>query len=165
MKILIPVIMLLFSQAVLAQERIVEEYPDIFARAAREHKSVFFIFSSDFCGWCRVFDNYHASPEVKKIVNKDYLFQTIDISDPESSERELWEHYSYEGVPAWMIFNSKKELLSDGRLENGEQIGYPLEPAGMDMYIDVIRKTSRHINKKQLLVLREKIVYFDEVTE
>jgi len=37
-----------------------------------------------------------------------------------------------------MIFSSKKELLSVGRLENGEPVGYPLEPAGMDVYIDAI---------------------------
>lgn len=164
MKMLIPVIMLLFSQAILSQERIVEEYPEIFVRATEERKSVFFIFSHEHCGWCRVFDNYHASPEVSEILNKDYLFLTIDITESEPAE-ELWKYYNFKGVPAWLIFNSKKELLSDGRLENGEQIGYPLEPAGMDMYIDVIRRTSRHINKKQLLVLREKIVYFDEVTE
>ena len=164
MKMLIPVIMLLFSQAILSQERIVEEYPEIFVRATEERKSVFFIFSHERCGWCRVFDNYHASPEVSEILNKDYLFLTIDITESEPA-KELWEHYNFMGVPAWMIFSSKKELLSDGRLENGEQIGYPLEQAGMDVYIDVIRRTSRHINKKQLLVLREKIVYFDEVTE
>lgn len=164
MKILIPVIMLMLSQAILSQERIVEEYPEIFVRATEERKCVFFIFSHERCGWCRVFDNYHASPEVKEILDKDYLFQTIDITDSEAAN-DLWEHYNFLGVPAWMIFSPKKELLSDGRLENGEQIGYPLEPPGMDVYIDAIRSSSRHINKKELGILREKIVYFDKVTE
>jgi hypothetical protein len=59
----------------------VDAYPELFARDAEERKSVFIIFSSEFCGWCRVFDMYHASPEVKRIQGKDYLFKTIDITD------------------------------------------------------------------------------------
>jgi len=156
-----PVLFLLLSQALLSQERIVEAYPEIFVRAAKEHKNVFFIFSHENCGWCRVFDKYHESPEVKEILEKDYLIEMIDITESESG-KELWEHYKFMGVPAWMIYSSDKELLSGGKKEDGEQVGYPLEPAGMDVYINAIRKSSRRINKKQLQVLREKIVYCDK---
>mgnify|MGYP001820151963 CR=1 FL=1 len=162
MKLLLPAIFLLLFHSLLSQERIVEEYPDIFVRAAEERKSVFFIFSSDFCGWCRVFEMYHASPEVKKILEKDYLFETIDITAPESESRDLWKHYEFIGIPAWLIFSSDKEMISDGRNEDGEPLGYPLSPGSMDAYIDAIKRSSRHIKKKQLLVLREKIVYCDE---
>lgn len=158
---MIPVLFLLLSQALLSQERIVEAYPEIFDRAAKERKNVFFIFSSDYCGWCRVFDKYHDLPEVKEILKKDYLFEMINISESESG-KELWEHYNYLGVPAWMIFSSNKKLVSNGKTENGEQIGYPLEPAGVDAYIDAIRRSSRHIKKKQLQLLCEKIVYCNE---
>ena len=85
----------------------------------------------------------------------------IDITESESG-KELWEHYNFMGVPAWMIYSSDKELLSVGKNEDGEQVGYPLEPAGMDVYINAIRKSSRRINKKQLQMLREKIVYCDK---
>ena len=164
MRLLIPALFLMVLQPIMSQERIVEEYPEVFVRATEEQSSVFFIFSHENCGWCRVYDRYHESLEVKEILDKDYLFQTIDITESESA-KELWEHYKFIGVPAWMIFSSKKELLSVGKDENGEQVGYPLEPAGMDVYIDAIRRSSRHINEQQLLVLREKIVYFDAVTE
>ena len=162
MKLLITALLVLVFHPLLSQDRIVEAYPEVFVRASEERKSVFFIFSSDYCGWCRVFDKYHATPEVKKILGKDYLFKIIDITDPESESRDLWEHYDFMGVPAWLIFSSDKEMISDGRTENGEQVGYPLSPASMDAYIDAIRSSSRHIKKKQLLVLREKIVYCDE---
>lgn len=164
MRLLIPALFLVALQTLMSQERIVEEYPEVFIRATQEQRSVFFIFSHERCGWCRVFDRYHESPEVKEILDKDYLFQTIDITESESA-KELWEHYKFIGVPAWMIFSSKKELLFVGKHENGEPVGYPLEPAGMDFYIDAIRGSSRHISEQQLLVLREKIVYFDAVTK
>ena len=164
MRLLIPALFLMVLQPIMSQERIVEEYPEVFIRATEEQRSVFFIFSHENCGWCRVFDRYHESPEVKEILDKDYLFQTIDITESESA-KELWEHYQFIGVPAWMIFSSKKELLSVGKDENGGQVGYPLEPPGMDVYIDAIRSSSRQINKKELGILREKIVYFDKVTE
>jgi len=161
MKLLIPALLLLIFHPLLSQDAIVEAYPEVFVRAAEERKSVFIIFSSDYCGWCRVFDKYHELPEVKEILEKDYLFEMINISESDSA-KELWEHYDFIGVPGWLIFSSDKVLLSVGKREDGEQVGYPLEPAGMDVYIEAVRKSSRHINKKKLQVLREKIVYCDE---
>jgi hypothetical protein len=161
MKALLMVLFLLVFQTVRSQERLVEEFPDVFVTATEEQKSVIFIFDHPNCGWCRLFDNYHALPEVKEILDPEYLIQKIDISESETA-MSLFEHYKFFGVPAWRIFSSDKELLSDGRLENGELVGYPLEPANMDFYIDAIRRTSRHIKKRQLLVLREKLVYCDE---
>ena len=161
MRVIFGLLFFLVFQAVCSQDKLVEEFPQVFALAAEEHKSVMIIFDHPNCGWCRVFDNYHASPEVKEILDQDYLIEKIDISESESGKK-LWEHYNFVGVPAWRIYSSDKELISDGREENGEQVGYPLEPAGMDVYIEAIRKSSRHINKRQLGVLREKIVYCDE---
>ncbi len=162
MKLLIAVLLLLVVYQLQSQDRIVEAYPELFVTAAEERKNVFIIFSSDYCGWCRVFDRYHESPEVKSILEKRYLFQIIDITDPESESRELWKHYDFMGVPAWLIFSYNKELLFNGKLDDGEQVGYPLTQPGQDFYIEAVRKSSRHISKKQLLVLREKIVYCDE---
>ncbi len=161
MKLLFPALFLLFSQAMLSQDWLVEAYPEIFERAAREQKNVFFIFNHENCGWCRVFDRYHEQPEVKEILEKNYLFEVIDITDSEPGKK-LWEHYGFKGGPAWLIYSSDKELLYTGKMEDGEQVGYPLEPDGMDVYINAIRNSSRHINKKQLRVLRKKIVYCDK---
>ncbi len=161
MRVLYGLLFFLLFLPVWSQDKIVEEFPEVFVRAAEEQKSVIFIFDHPNCGWCRVFDNYHASPEVKEILDPEYLIQKIDISESESG-KELWEHYNFVEVPAWRIYSSDKELISDGREENGEQIGYPLSPDSMDAYIKVIKDSSRHINKKQLDVLREKIVYCDE---
>lgn len=162
MKLLIPALLLLVFNPLLSQDRIVETYPEIFVRATEERKRVFVIFSSEYCGWCRVFDMYHASPEVKEILEKDYLFKTIDITDPESESRDLWKHYDFIGVPAWLIYSADKEILCNGKLDDGEQVGYPLSQPGQDFYLDAIKSNSRHIRKKHLVVLREKIVYCDE---
>jgi len=161
MKRVFPVLFLFLSQALLSQERIEDVYRDVFLRAGKEHKSVIFIFSHENCGWCRVFDRYHELPEVKKILEKNYLIEIIDITDSESNKK-LWEQYKYIGVPAWIIYRSDQELISDGKKEDGEQVGYPLEPDGMDVYISAIRNSSRRISEKQLQVLREKIVYCDK---
>lgn len=162
MKLLITALFLLVFHPYQSQDRIVELYPELFVKAAEERKNVFVIFSSDYCGWCRVFDMYHATSEVKEILDKNYLFMTIDISDPESESRDLWKHYDFMGVPAWLIYSSNKELLINGKLDDGEQVGYPLSQPGQDFYIEAIRRSSRHIKRKQLQVLRERIVYCDE---
>jgi hypothetical protein len=160
MKLLIPALLMLISQALLSQEKIVEDYPEVFIRAAKEQKSVIFIFCHQNCGWCRLFDKYHASPEVKDILDKEFLIWKIDISKSESALM-LFEYYKLPGVPAWMIFNSNSELKSDGKYENGGLVGYPIEPVGMEIYLEAIRRTSRYINEAQLRLLSEKLVYFD----
>jgi len=117
MRVLYGLLFFLLFLPVWSQDKIIEEFPEIFVRAAVEQKSVIFIFDHPNCGWCRVFDNYHASPEVKEILDPEYLIQKIDISESESG-KELWEHYNFVGVPAWRIYSSDKELISDGREEN-----------------------------------------------
>jgi hypothetical protein len=166
MKRLFPVLFLLLSQALLppallSQDGIVEAYPEIFVKAAEEQKNVFIVFSHQNCGWCRVFDRYHETPEVKEILEKNYVIEIIDITDSES-KTALWKQYDFIGVPGWLIYSSDKELLSNGKMEDGEQVGYPLEPEGMEMYINAISETSRHVSKKELRVLRKKIVYCDK---
>lgn len=161
MKLSYLVLLLSLSQALLSQDRIVEAYPDVFEKAVKERKNVFIIFSHERCGWCKIFDIYHETPEVKKILEKNYLFETIDITDSEPLT-ELWEHYNFIGVPAWLIYSSDKELLFNGKNDEGKVLGYPLEPDGMELYINAIRNSSRRINEKQLQVLRDKIVECDK---
>jgi hypothetical protein len=160
MKFLIPVLLLLMAQPLLSQDKIVEEYPEVFLRAAREQKSVIFVFCHPNCGWCRLFDKYHASPDVKDILDKEYLIWRIDISESESA-MNLFEAYKLPGVPAWMIYNSNRELMSDGKYPNGDLVGYPIEPGGMEIYKEAIVMTSRYINEKQLGLLGEKLVYLE----
>jgi hypothetical protein len=161
MKLLYPVLLMLLAQALLSQDRIVEAYPEVFDKAAREQKNVFFIFSHERCGWCRVFDMYHETPEVKEILEKDYLFEIIDITDSEPLT-ELWKHCGFTGVPSSLIYSPGKELLFDGKTEEGNPVGYPLSPGSMDAYINAIRESSTRISEKQLKVLRKKIVYCDK---
>lgn len=156
----IPALLVLMLQPALSQDKIVEEYPEVFLRAAREQKSVIVIFCHAHCGWCRLFDRYHASPDVKEILDREYLISRIDISESESGKR-LFEYYELRGVPAWMIYNSNRELIFNGKYPNGNLVGYPIEAVGMEIYLDAIRTTSDYISEDQLRVLGEKLVYIE----
>ena len=157
---LIPALLVLVLPQALSQDKIVEEYPEVFIRAAREQKSVLVVFCHANCGWCRLFDKYHACPDVKEILDKEYLISRIDISESESGKR-LFEYYELPGVPAWMIYNSNRELIFNGKYPNGKLVGYPIEPVGMEIYLDAIRMTSIDINEDQLRILAEKLVYIE----
>ena len=161
MKALLVVLFLLVFQTVRSQEKLVEEFPDVFVTAAEEQKSVVFIFDHPNCGWCRVFDNYHASPKVKEILDPEYLIQKIDISEFETG-MSLYEYYEFPGVPVWIIFTSRNEVISNENSENGFFIGYPCRPKNVELYLDAISKSSRHITKKQLHLLGEKLVHFGD---
>jgi len=94
---------------------------------------------------------------VKEILEKEYLISRIDISESESGKM-LFEYYELPGVPAWMIYNSNRELMFDGKYPNGSLVGYPIEPVGMEIYLDAISMTSSYINEEQLRRLGEKLV-------
>jgi hypothetical protein len=157
---LIPALLMLVLQPAFPQDQIVEEYPEVFLRAARQQKSVIVVFCHPNCGWCRLFDQYLDDPEVEEILAREYLICRIDIAASETG-MELFESYHLPGVPAWMIYNSNRELMSDGKYPNGKLVGYPIEPIGMEIFLEAIRKTSIYIREAQLRMFGEKLVYLD----
>lgn len=146
MRLSILLICLAVTVSVYAQEKALKEYDQIFIEAKKADKNVVFVFGHKHCGWCRVFDRYHADAGIKEILEIDYIIHKIDIIESRAGKR-LYNQYKLPGTPAWMIFDSEEKLLSDGKNENGLIIGYPYKQSGIELYFGEIRKTSDRIDE------------------
>ena len=157
MRMLISIICLTTALALTAQEKALADYEKIFLKATSVNKNVIFVFGHKHCGWCRVFDRYHADPEIKRILDPEYIIHKIDIIKSKAGKR-LFNHYNLPGTPVWMIFNPERELLSTGKNQYSQIIGYPFKQAEIDLYLDEIRKTSQNIDESELEILSEKLL-------
>lgn len=131
--------------------------------AAAENKNVFIIFHASWCVWCHRMDSAMNEPALKPLFEKNYVIRhlTVDESDKfkhlENSGADAFrKKYGGEGqgIPYWLIFNSKGELLQDSRLEGadgkaGNNVGCPARPEEVAYFIEVLNKTS-DLNQQQL---------------
>jgi len=156
MKPTILTFLLIASLSVSAQDKMLDKYDNIFSEATINEKNVILVFGHKHCGWCRVFDSYHASPEVKVILETEYIIHKIDIIESKIG-RALFDHYRLQGTPAWMIFSFDKKLLANGKDSNGKNVGYPYKQSEMANYLSSIQKSSKKINENELQVLSAKL--------
>lgn len=150
---------MMISIAVSGQDRFLEPFGQVFTDAANENKKVFLVFGHGHCSWCRLLERYHDSPEVKEILEAEFIIYKIDILESKPG-RKLFDHYKLGGTPAWMIFSPAKVLLSDGRDTEGNIIGYPFKPSEIELYLATIRETAPGIKEQDLRLLEEQLKFF-----
>lgn len=159
MSITILLFYLFVSLVSTAQDKALLEYEHIFNEAKNAEKKVILVFGHEYCGWCRLFDRYHADPEVKSILDENYIIHKIDILESKAGER-LFDYYKLPGTPVWMIYDSKMELLSNGKNDDNQIIGYPYTQSEIQLYLGEIRKTSTDIDETELKTLGQKLQTF-----
>ncbi len=152
MKQLFLILLMAGTISISAQNDSLKAYDSIFMEAQQNDKNVILVFGHQACSWCRVFDKYHALPEVKEILDPEFIIHKIDILESITG-KQLYDHYILGGTPAWMIFNAKQELLFDGKNAKGNIIGYPFKQNEIDQYLAEIKKASKNMSEPELQVL------------
>lgn len=85
----------------------------IFQLAKKQHKRVFVLITDRNCGSCKKFiDRLDEQPEVKKILERDYICYKADISN--SKEHEIAEIVKCPSYPFPYFFDDKGKLLAFG---------------------------------------------------
>ena len=153
---------MIISLSTTAQVEYLKAYEDVFKQASKNSKNVILVFGHKYCGWCRVFNYYHASLEVDSILSKYFLIEKVDILESETGKK-LYEYYMLPGTPAWIIFNSEMNILSDGKDENGNMIGYPYKQNEIQAYLSVISNAAPNINDEELNILATKLKFFGDL--
>jgi hypothetical protein len=141
-----------------------KDYPPTAARdaleaackqAAAESKRVFVKSGFPECGWCRVFDRYHALPEVQAILGKHYVIVSIDTKYmPDGAA--VFGKYAQPGAPSWVILTPERKVLGDSYGPGGN-VGYPLEPSETAHYQAALRKATPALSDEDLKRLGEQI--------
>jgi thioredoxin-related protein len=143
-----------------------------YGRAAKENKNVMVIFHASWCGWCHRMDTALNDLSVKKFFDDNYVITHLtvmesrdkkDLENP-GSEAFLENHKGKDqGIPFWLVFDSKGKLLADALIPPSSNTpdakpknsGCPATAEEVEHFIGVLRKTSR-MNETQLAAVRKR---------
>ena len=129
------------------------------AKAKAEHKNVMIMFHASWCGWCKKMDASIQDPCCKDYFDKNYVIEHLtvmehgaNVSLDNPGAQQMLEQYGgrESGIPYWLIFSADGKLLADSKFHsedanneaNGQNIGCPAQPAEVDYFISVLKKTS-----------------------
>lgn len=168
-------LLLIVSMSTLAQkptpsaEQVLKQ---AYGQAAKENKNVMVIFHASWCGWCHRMDTSLNDPSVKKFFDDNYIITHLTVLESKDkkelenpgAEALLEKHKGKEqGIPFWLVFDSKGELLADALIPPASNVttakpknsGCPATAEEVEHFIQVLQKTSR-MNETQLAAVRKR---------
>jgi thiol-disulfide isomerase/thioredoxin len=150
------------AQAKLSADEIMKEASE---KAAKENKKVFVMFHASWCGWCHRMDASMNDEDVKKYFDDNFVVRHFvvdeaadkkDLETPGANEIRTKYHGDGQGIPFWLVFDSKGNMLADSKMrkegegpEKGQNTGCPAAEAEVAHFIEVLKKTTK-LNKDQL---------------
>lgn len=142
---------------------------EAFSKAEAEHKNVIVIFHASWCGWCHKMDKALSDTACKKFFDDSYIITHLVVKERKENkhlenpgaEALLTKHHGNQsGIPFWLVYNSKGELLADSQVRPagvgldaaGKNVGCPASEPEVAHFIEVLHKTSA-LNEEQLAVI------------
>ncbi len=126
------------------------------SQATAQHKMIFLAFGASWCTPCKLLDEFWASPDVKPILQKYFVFAELHIEEERGKNPQLntpgGENLAAKlgaqketGVPYIVFLNEKGEPLANSlRPVNGhptgENIGYPVLPEEIAWFVSMLNK-------------------------
>lgn len=133
---------------------------DAYQQAAKENKNVFVIFHASWCVWCHRMDSSMNDASCKKYFDDNYVIRHMTVDESKDKKNlenpgadEFRNKYGGKdlGIPYWLIFDPKGELLADSRIRMdgnvnstpGDNSGCPAVEKEVDYFIKVLKQTSK----------------------
>lgn len=127
--------------------------------AAKEHKNVFILFHASWCGWCHKMDTAMNNAACKKLFTDNYVIRHLSVleskdevglENPGAIDLLKQFHGDKSGIPFWLIFDPKGELLADSQIRPegagletaGENMGCPSKKEEVDYFMKILKNTS-----------------------
>lgn len=165
-KILLLLFVTAFAQQPPSSDEVLKEATQV---AAKENKNVFIIFHASWCTWCHRMDTLMNNKDCKKFFDDNYVvrhlvvYETQKYKDKENpGATELLKKHGGEntGIPFWLIYDSKGNLLADSQSKPGNNTGCPATREEVDYFLQVLAKTSR-LSKDDLAVVEKNFLKVD----
>lgn len=127
--------------------------------AGQQNKKVLLIFHASWCGWCHKMDTSLNDITVKKFFDDNFVITHITVKESKEKEKlenaggyEMMQKYNGtdQGLPYWIILDKDYNLLFDSQVRKkqpdgsvkGQNVGCPASQPEVDMFIDVLKKTT-----------------------
>lgn len=143
-----------------------------YAQASKENKKVMVIFHASWCGWCKRMDSIMVMPETKAFFENNFVIEHLVVQEakdkkhlenPGAEELMIKHNGAGTGIPYWLIFDAKGNLLADSRMpskdKNGKDIlanvGCPANPDEVAYFIGLLKKTTP-LKEAELNIIADK---------
>ena len=139
-----------------------------YTKAEQEDKNVFLMFDASWCGWCKRMDKNMKNNACKIFFDDNYV--TVHLAIKESKENKHLENpgapdfydslkEGTSGIPFWVIFDSKGNVLENSLDSNNNNIGSPVTKDEVQAFVSILKGTSK-LNDKELSIITE--VFWDK---
>ena len=141
------------------------------AEALKSGKKVFVMFHASWCGWCHKMDRSMNDSSCKKFFNDNFVIRHLvldeakdkkHLENPGAAEMKSKYHGDGQGIPYWLIFDAKGNLLADSKSrkegegpEKGENTGCPATEKEVNYFITVLLETTK-LSGNQLELIRKR---------
>ena len=126
------------------------------AKAGRENKKVFVMFTASWCGWCHRMKKSMEDEEIKNYFSSQFetIYFVVDES-PDKKNLETPGAAAYksryggdnQGIPFWLVIDKDGNLSADSMKPDGSPTGKinsgcPAEKDEVEYFISVLKKTT-----------------------
>ena len=131
---------------------------DGLTEAKSSGRSVFLHFGAPWCGWCRRLEAWMASPDVAKLLAKDFVDVKID-SDRYTGGQEMLVKFSgseKSGIPWFAFLDGEGKVIADSNTAAGNT-GFPSEPSEVAHFSGMLKKAAKNLTKADLAALMDSL--------
>ncbi len=116
-------------------------------QAAAGNKAIFVHFGASWCGWCKRLDAFLEKPAIKPVFEKYFVPVKLVVQEKDKAtenpgaEEWLKKMGGPSGLPYSAFLNAKGEVIVNSK-RDGNNIGYPAEPAEIDWFIHMMKQAA-----------------------
>lgn len=120
-------------------------------QAAKTDRLVFLHFGAPWCGWCHRLEDWMETPEIAKILNKEFVDVQIDI-DRMDGGKEILARYNLSGkggIPWFAFLDAKGKDLANSDSPKGN-IGHPYQDHEIDHFVKMLTTARHHLTQADI---------------